>query len=179
MHTQEILNEYFSKHWTSGNQTGASSPREIIKKIDPHEWLLDVGCGKNPFKSVHPRTIGIDPVFHEADYRCTIEEFKPTGMKFDVATVLGSINFGTTDVIELQISKLVNCLKPTSRVYWRLNPGRADHGTPYANNIVFFNWSFELLKQFAAQYNFKQTVELLDEHPTRPRLYAEWCREVS
>ena len=63
---------------------------------------------------------------------------------FDVATCLGSINFGSIDVISKQIAKVVSCLKPKSRVYWRLNPGRQDHPNRFCENIDYFPWTLEI-----------------------------------
>jgi hypothetical protein len=175
MHNQEFLNNYFRNHWTAGNTRGITSPEEIVKKINSHEWLLDVGCGRNPFKVLHINTIGIDPAFDEADYKCTIEEFN-NSFKFDVATCLGSINFGSFDVIENQIDKVVSLLQPKSRIYWRLNPGRKDHDNEECNQVPFFPWTFEILRQFALKHNYVQTSEEIDAHISRPRLYAEWHR---
>jgi len=175
MHNQEILNEYFSKHWVTGNLRGLTSPTRISTFIKDDEWLLDVGCGTNPFKSLVKNVVGIDPAFDQADYKCTIEEYQPTRL-FDVATCLGSINFGNEDIIERQIDKVVSCLNLKSRIYWRLNPGRRDHDNKECSNIPFFPWTFEKLNVFAKKYNYLQTVEKIDEHLTRPRLYAEWHR---
>jgi len=175
MHNQKFLNDYFHNHWTSGNTRGTTSPEEIVKKINPSEWVLDVGCGRNPFKALHINTVGIDPAFDEADYKCTIEEYVPDRI-FDVATCLGSINFGTIETIEEQINKVVSCLKPVSRIYWRLNPGRKDHDNEECNQVPFFPWTFEILRQFALTHNYVQSVEKIDAHVSRPRLYAEWHR---
>jgi hypothetical protein len=83
---------------------------------------------------------------------------------------------GITQPVAEQINKVVSCLKPTSRIYWRLNPGRYDHDNEECQNIPFFPWTFEKLREFADKHNYKQTVEKIDEHPTKPRLYAEWHR---
>jgi hypothetical protein len=167
------LNEYFSKHWVPGNLRGLTSPIRISSFIKDNEWLLDVGCGTNPFKSLVKNVIGVDPAFDQADFKCTIEEYQPTRL-FNVATCLGSINFGTADTIELQIDKVVSCLTSSSRIYWRLNPGRHDHDNKECLSIPFFPWTFEKLNIFAKKHNYTQTVEKIDEHLTRPRLYAEW-----
>jgi hypothetical protein len=158
-----------------GNSRGLTNPNRIAKFIKDDEWLLDVGCGTNPFKSLVKNVIGIDPAFDQADYKCTIEEYQLDRL-FNVAACLGSINFGTEDIIESQINKVVNCLTPSSRIYWRLNPGRRDHDNNECSNIPFFPWTFEKLNVFAKKHNYIQTVEKIDEHLTRPRLYAEWHR---
>lgn len=176
MHNQKFLNEYFANHWNPGTGRAITNHLEIIKKIKQEEWLLDVGCGKNPFKILHARTVGIDPAFKEADYFCTIENFEIKDFKFDVATCLGSINFGTEEIIDRQISKVVSLLKPKSRIYWRLNPGRNDHDSELCHQIMFFPWTHEILSRYADKHKYTQTNEILEQHPTRPRLYAEWHR---
>jgi len=175
MHDQKLLNEYFSKHWVSGTSRGLTNPVRISSFIKDEEWLLDVGCGVNPFKSLVKNVIGIDPAFDQADFKCTIEEYQPNRL-FDVATCLGSINFGNAEIIERQIDKVVSCLAPSSKIYWRLNSGRHDHGNTECLAIPFFPWTFEKLNVFAKKHNYIQTVELVDQHLTRPRLYAEWHR---
>ena len=174
-HDQNLLNEYFSNYWVPGNNRGITSPVEITKLITEDEWQLDVGCGTNPFKEFRKNVIGIDPAFDQADIKCTIEEYVPDRL-FDVATCLGSINFGTIETIEKQIDKVVSCLKPVSRIYWRLNPGRKDHDNEECNQVPFFPWTFEILRQFAIKHNYVQLVEETDAHISRPRLYAEWHR---
>ena len=174
-HNQENLNTYFANFWVPGHSRGITSPSEITKLIEPSEWQLDVGCGSNPFKELRSNVVGIDPAFDQADIKCTIEDYVPDRL-FDVATCLGSINFGTVDVIENQIAKIVSCLKPTSRIYWRLNPGRHDHGNEECAGVPFFPWTFEILQGFAVKHNYTQTIEEIDAHVSRPRLYAEWHR---
>lgn len=175
MHDQKILNEYFSTHWDFGSGRQITSYENIAKKIKPNEWVLDVGCGHNPFKELLPNVVGIDPAFDNADYKCTIEEFQPQRL-FDVALCLGSINFGTEDIIKNQIQKVVNCLKNNSRIYWRLNPGRQDHENEECKKIMFFPWTFEYLEKLSKIHNYQQLKAEIDHHVTRPRLYAEWHR---
>lgn len=175
-HDQNFLNLYFSKYWQPGIHRGISSPHEIVKHIKQEEWLLDVGCGRNQFKSLHTNTIGIDPAFDEADFKTTIENFEFSKFKFDVATCLGSINFGDEFTINNQIKKIVSLLKPTGRIYWRLNPGRYDHRNDQCYLVPFFNWDFVKLQKFADKYSFIQLNEQTDGSSDKIRLYAEWKR---
>jgi len=175
VHNQGLITEYFSKHWSPGQGRGITSHGVLVEKFSNDEWILDVGCGTNPFRQLGKKVIGVDPAFDQADVKSTIEDYVPD-RQFDVATCLGSINFGTEEVVARQIAKVVSCLKPTSRIYWRLNPGRYDHDNEKCQDIPFFPWTFEKLREYADKHNYKQTVEEIDEHPTRPRLYAEWHR---
>lgn len=176
MHDQEFLNNYFRNHWRPSLDAYMYSAYDVIaNKIQPHEWLLDVGCGDNPFKRFLRNVTGVDPANDAADVVATIEEFYPT-RRFDVATCLGSINFGSEEIVSQQIDKVVSCLKPRSRVYWRLNPGRRDHASEVCQGISFFPWSFETLQKFAEKYDYRQNNQQTETNGRVVRLYAEWHR---
>ena len=175
-HDQEYLNDYFRNHWKpSVDAYQHSSYNTIAAQIKPHEWLLDVGCGHNPFKTLVKNVVGVDPAMSAADTVCTIEDFQPEKL-FDVATCLGSINFGTESVISAQIDKVVSCLKPRARIFWRLNPGRRDHASEKCQGIPFYPWSHRLLQSYAEKHDFHQTNERTETNNKVVRLYAEWYR---
>ena len=144
----------------------------LIDKVYSNEFVLDVGCGPNLFKKHISNLIGIDPAFSQADYQTTIEEFE-TNKKFDVAFCLGSINFGSPETVNNQIECVVNLLKPSARIYWRCNPGRRDHNNKECEEIDFFPWSAQLLKQYANKFGFKLT-DL--QNDANNRIYSEWTR---
>lgn len=169
---QEQLNEYFATKWTSNLDQYTYSGWNLLNNVSDEEWVLDVGCGPNPFKGKIKNLIGIDPAFEEADYKVTIDKFK-TDKKFDVAFCLGSINFGPGDKIISEINSLVKLLKPTARIYWRCNPGRQDHGNDECKDIDFFPWSYDLHLKFAKHFKFT-CVEL--KYDNNNRIYAEWVR---
>jgi hypothetical protein len=137
--------------------------------------LLDVGCGANPFKTLLPNVVGVDPAFGQADFHVTIEDFYATKL-FDVATCLGSLNFGDDAVIGRQIAKMVSHLKGHSRVYWRLNPGRRDHASEKCQGIPFYPWSHKRLQEFAELFDYRQCNEQTETDGRVVRLYAEWTR---
>lgn len=173
----EYLNNYFRHHWKpSLSAYSASSYESIASKILDHEYLLDVGCGSNPFKSLVKNCYGIDPANSAADLEVSIENFIPQ-RKYDVITCLGSINFGDESVISNQISRVVNCLENNGRIFWRLNPGRKDHDNEFCKKIPFYPWSFEKLQMFADKHNFIQTNEFIDQDENIVRLYAEWHKK--
>jgi hypothetical protein len=169
---QHDLNNYFSTHWRGQfNQYLFTGP-SLAKKIQPDEWVLDVGCGVNVFKPLIKNLVGIDPAFNQADVITTIEEFQ-TDRQFDVAFCLGSINFGDEKNILNQIKCVVNLLKPQSRIYWRCNPGLRDHGNKECQNIDFFPWSPALHNHYAQKFDFCVT-EIKEDFNNR--IYAEWSR---
>lgn len=169
---QQLLNNYFGIHWRGHLNLYNYSGLSLSKKIRPNEWVLDVGCGINPFKPLITNLVGIDPAFEQADHQTTIEEFI-TEQRFDVAFCLGSINFGDADNIKNQIKCVVNLLNPTARIYWRVNPGRKDHGNKECQAIDFFPWSPRLLTEYATLFGFT-LVDLKQD--LNNRLYAEWIR---
>jgi hypothetical protein len=166
------LNEYFSTKWEGNFDQYIYSGWNLVEKVYDHEWILDVGCGKNPFKGKIKNLIGIDPAFDEADYKVILTDFKPN-LKFDVAFCLGSINFGPEDKILSEIDYLINLLKPSSRIYWRCNPGKKDHGNKECQNIMFFNWSFDTHLRFSKYFGFTCAALKYDKNN---RIYSEWVR---
>jgi len=170
---QEGLNNYFSTHWRGHLNLYNYSGFSLAKKIKPDEWVLDVGCGINSFKTLIANLVGIDPAFGQADHQTTIEDFQ-TELRFDVAFCLGSINFGDEKTIKNQIKCVVNLLKPTARIYWRVNPGLQDHGNKECKSIEFFPWSVPLLLDYAKEFNFK-VVNIKDD--LNNRIYCEWLRK--
>lgn len=167
-HDQSFLNYYFANVWVGmrpNNKFGdflKLTGYNLARQIRPEEHVVDVGCGKNLFKGLIPKLTGIDPAFDEADYKVTIEEFK-TNQQFDVAFVLGSINFGDENVIRKQIAKVLTILKPKARIYWRCHPGTSKHPFEESNNIDFFPWSFEKHEELSKDFNCK-LVDLQWEH---------------
>lgn len=172
MNNQQLLNNYFSNNWRGHLNIYKYSGLSLAKKIKPEEWVLDVGCGINPFKQLVTNLIGIDPAFKQADYLTTIEDFQ-TDQRFDVAFCLGSINFGNEQNILNQIKCVDNLLNATARIYWRVNPGRKDHGNKECQNIEFFPWSKQLLHEYADKFNF--TVKDIQQDLNN-RIYCEWVR---
>jgi cyclopropane fatty-acyl-phospholipid synthase-like methyltransferase len=169
---QQDLNNYFNTHWRGQFNQYMFTGTALAKKIQKDEWVLDVGCGIHPFKSLITNLIGIDPAFPQADIMTTIEDFK-TEQRFDVAFCLGSINFGTEENVKDQIKCVVNLLKPRARIYWRCNPGLKDHGNKECHSIDFFPWSPKLLNEYAKQFGFKVT-EVKEDFNNR--IYCEWTR---
>ena len=168
---QTELNEYFAETWQSNLNQYKYSGWALVDKVRPGETVIDVGCGRNEFRERIPNLIGVDPAFSQADYQTTIENFQ-TEQRFDVAFCLGSINFGDKLIIMNQIACVVNCLKPTARIYWRCNPGHADHGNEECKNINFYPWTVDEHVKLSELFGFKLLTCCWDND----RIYAEWSR---
>jgi len=167
---QTSLNNYFSTVWQSNLNQYTYSGWALVDKIKPDELVLDVGCGFNEFKRRIPNLVGIDPANDRADFKLPIEYFR-NDIKFDVAFCLGSINFGSEINIVNQIACVVNCLKPNSRIYWRCNPGLADHNNDECKLIDFYPWTIEKHVELADLFGYK-LVEI--RWDSGNRIYAEW-----
>jgi len=173
---QDALNNYFANKWAPiYGECPDYTHRELATKISDDEWVLDVGCGYNPFKTLCKNVVGIDPAFDQADIMTTIEDYEPDRL-FDVAVCYGSINFGSEQDIRNQIAKVVSCLKETGRMYWRVNPGFKDHQHEDCKSIDFFPWTIEKLDEFATEFGFKQTNVRKEPVAHSERLHAEWHR---
>jgi SAM-dependent methyltransferase len=173
---QQDLDKYFSTIWKFDLSQYNYSGWQLIDKIQPHELVLDVGCGTNLFKSHIANLIGVDPAFDEADVKSSIESFAAdtsNHSKFDVAFCLGSINFGNEANILNQIEHVVKLLKPHARIYWRCNPGLADHGNDECTSINFYPWTIEKQIEFAERFGFNCNLIRWD---INNRIYAEWHR---
>ena len=169
---QTDLNNYFANTWQSNLGQYKYSGWRLVTLIQPNELVIDVGCGFNEFRGRIPNLIGIDPANAMADYRLSIEGFQ-TAERFDVAFCLGSINFGSEDNILNQINHVVRLLKPTARIYWRCNPGLADHNNEQCKDIDFYPWTIEKHVEFADRFGFRLNVARWD---SANRIYAEWSR---
>ena len=175
---QTYLNYYFRNVWSTLPVSTASinsiTGLELANQIKPNESVIDIGCGKNYFKKLIPNLVGIDPAFDEADYRVSLEEFVLTNKdKFNVAFCLGSINFGSKENIENQISLVKSLLLPNGRIYWRCNPGIHDHNTRESRYIDFYHWTFEEHVRLADMFNF-EIIELKLSNSINTRIYSEW-----
>ena len=159
-----------SKSWGREKPLYWSSYKRVLDQLDKDQWVLDVGCGINPLKFFHKKTYGIDITDVGSDEQVAIEDFE-SPRKFDVAICWGSINFGYYQLIDKQIEKLASVMnEKKSVIYWRLNPGMADHVDERCQNINFFPWSSELMFEFANEHNYTITELLPDEN----RIYCKW-----
>jgi hypothetical protein len=170
---QNKLNNYFANNWKSNLDQYQYSGWALVDKIRANESVLDVGCGFNEFKTRIPNLTGLDPANDRADVKLPIEEYFPP-YKFDVALCLGSINFGNKLTIMNQIACVINCLNPIARIYWRCNPGYADHGNEECKSIDFYPWTIEEHIKLSELFGFKLVTSCWDGN----RIYAEWSRSA-
>lgn len=168
------LNNYFANTWKSNLDQYKYSGWALVDKIRSGESVIDVGCGYNEFRGCIPNLIGVDPANTQADYRISIEGFQ-SDEQFDVAFCLGSINFGDKVTIVNQIHHVVRLLKPRARIYWRCNPGVADHGNEACKEIDFYPWTIAKHVKHSTEFGFRLITACWDSND---RIYAEWSRSA-
>lgn len=110
---------------------------DTVRALAPR-FVVDVGCGDNPFKGRIANLIGIDLVNPAADLICDLLDAPIRPRSIDVVLALGCINFGPRDLIEHQLRHVAGWLTETGRIIMRANPGR-----PPRPGLEFFPWSAE------------------------------------
>lgn len=177
---QTQLNDYFSQHWSPANNWTITNEANIASMIKEFEYVLDVGCGYNPFKSyLGDKLYAFDPAINSGNELCSLEDFDAEGDQWDLVLCMGSINFGDEDHIASQIEKVVSFVKPGGRILWRQNPGNADHDNEECKSVPFFPWSKEHNYAFAARFGCRVIDFDIDKHKVdneKVRLYAEWIK---
>jgi hypothetical protein len=103
----------------------------LADRIKNHEWVLDIGCANFNFKSRIKNIIGIDTYNDRADFKCSFDEYVPDRM-FDAIFCLGVFHFCDDEFLERQLNKMISCLNPRGRIYWRCQP--VNTGDPEIDN---------------------------------------------
>lgn len=152
--------DYDYTGWTLVDEVNALNPSSV----------LDVGCGYHPFKGRIHNLVGIDPYNNCADYEVDILDYKVRAGSHDVILALGSINFNSRDEIEQRFAHCVGLLKTGGKFYLRANPGITHRTGPY---VDVFEWSFEVVNQFAEIYNLRLETFKQD---TNDRLYFVYTK---
>jgi hypothetical protein len=145
--SERYILRFFGEIWKPRtddyNHTGWQLVDEV-NRLNPKN-VLDVGCGYHPFKG------RIQNYNDRADFQVDILEYR-VKHKHDVIIALGSINFNSRDEIEARMQHCVDLLETGGRFYLRANPGIPHKTGPY---VDIFPWSFEIVSEFAEQFNLK------------------------
>lgn len=145
---------------------------DLIQRIDPKAWVLDIGCGDNLFRPHLPNLIGIDPATDAADICVSLQHYQPDRL-FDVALCLGSIQGDDTEVRD-QIAKIRDLLTDCGRIYWRCMPDPPPYAVPDWMSL----WTFDRHRKLAHDFGF-EVIDLaweLRPPPKSARIYAEWIK---
>ena len=151
----DIDNKYSARFWGGGvwqprtdvyQYTGWGIVDEINKR-NPR-YVLDVGCGYNPFKPRIQNLTGIDKFNNSADYMVDILEYNVEPNTYDAVIVFGSINFGEYEDIATRFSKVFELTAPGGRIYVRANPGESHKNGLW---IQIYPWDFETAHRIAKE----------------------------
>lgn len=152
--SERYILRFFSEIWkprTGDYEHTGWELADEVNKLNPVS-VLDVGCGYHPFKGRIQNLIGIDPYNNCADYEVDILDYKVKPESHDVIIALGSINFNSRDEIQQRFAHCVTLLKTGGKFFLRANPGITHKTGPY---VEIFNWTFEVVNEFAELYNLK------------------------
>jgi hypothetical protein len=152
--SERYILRFFSEIWkprTGDYEHTGWELADEVNKLNPAS-VLDVGCGYHPFKGRIQNLIGIDPYNNCADYEVDILDYKVKPESHDVIIALGSINFNSRDEIQQRFAHCVTLLKTGGKFFLRANPGITHKTGPY---VEIFNWTFEIVNEFAELYNLK------------------------
>jgi len=167
----KIILNYFENNWKPDYDKFKYSGWALLNLIPKDVAVLDIGCGYNLFKEHFENLYGIDPANDKADEVISIEDFNSAGNQWDVVLCLGSLNFGTKEVVEAQVEKAVSLCKKDGIIIWRQNPGIGDHPWKGVEEIKFFPWTFEDNFSWANQFNCNVEECKWD---TGNRIYSVW-----
>lgn len=130
---------------------------ELAKEISDNEWVLDVGCGINPFKGTIKNLIGIDPIkYYDSlvDVVTKLENYE-TEQKFDAFFCLGSLNPVNKQTLYNQFTKMQSLANTKHRIYIRSFSW--DHGI----------WNYTLINDLCRDFNMKCSV-FKEDRNTKP-----------
>jgi len=149
--SERYIHRFFAEIWKPRTNDYDYTGWQLVDEINALEprSVLDVGCGYHPFKGRVHNLVGIDPYNNCADYMVDILDYVGS---HDVVIALGSINFNDRAEIESRFARCVNLLDTGGRFYLRANPGITHRTGPY---VEIFNWTFEVVQEFADRYNLK------------------------
>ncbi|HXM56299.1 MAG TPA: class I SAM-dependent methyltransferase [Candidatus Dormibacteraeota bacterium] len=159
MEQRDALRAFFSAaRWRSSMDLFPLSGWNLIDEVNAlrPRFVVDAGCGFNPFKGRIPNLIGIDLVNEAADLVCDLAEAPVRDGSIDVALALGSINFGDREDVRAGLATVHRWLTPGGRLFLRANPGE-----PIGGGVVVFPWSAEEARSLGA------AVGLQVERPVR------------
>ena len=120
-----------NKYERCGNETIA-----LINSLNP-QLVLDLGCGNNRYKPHIKNLVGIDIVHKDADIISDISKLDYTNDSVDACLCYGSINFGTHQVIEKQLTEMFRVLKTGGLAVFRGNMNDSQ------NDAIYYGWNEE------------------------------------
>jgi SAM-dependent methyltransferase len=153
--------------------------------------VIDLGCGVNQYKTLINNLVGVDIIGCREDI---IADISDLSMYFkdgsaDVVLALGSINFGTDEVIEKQLKEVKRLLKPGGVAYFRANQN--DHDPNHEGKLYYYEWSKDRVVEWADKLKFeiisdvvikegrqgvldRMNKEFVSKQRSKTRLFWKW-----
>jgi hypothetical protein len=171
-YAQYQLNVFYGPSWLNRDTTLDQfqySGYVLGEKINIAERVIHVDCGNNPFRNMVSNLTGIDPYNPSADHVMSVDQYAYSykSNKFNVAFLLGAVNFGTKQDVQDKLAATVGLLRNRdSRMYFRCYTV-----PPAGAPDDFFSWDYNLQVEFANLFEFDIVEMETDTHDT---IYAEW-----
>jgi hypothetical protein len=141
---------YEGYHWAEQYKFAGLNLIDEINQLDP-DLVIDAGCAHNRFKGHIQNLVGFDRnPFPFADLHTTIEAapFRPECA--DVVLALGSMHFGTKELVEQQVDRIVSWTKPGGFIVMRVN-SKIYYNDEYTD--IRYNWTNEDRQYFSKKHN--------------------------
>jgi hypothetical protein len=122
----------------------------IVGKIKDDEFVLDVGCGYNPFKGRIKNLVSIDKYNPAADQVVDILDYTAPLNSFDAVIALGATNLHSFKLIMMQIEKIISLVKPGGKIFMRVNPGFDEVTSP---KMALCDWTIPDIHFLTRKYN--------------------------
>jgi len=141
---------------------------DYVNQLNPN-LVIDAGCGRNQYKNKIPNLIGIDPGdYQNVDMNVSILDapFEPECA--DVVMAIGSIQFVSFKFIRLNVSKIVDWVKPSGHIVMRVTMRTDDtlKRIRFDNKVKLVPWTEELIKEITELNNLKLVVQPFEEKVT-------------
>lgn len=156
--TDEYLNQTLNKlfdpgtyqgHlWTDQYKVAGLNLIDEINQLDP-DLVIDAGCAHNRFKGHIKNLIGFDRAcFPFADLHMKIEDAAFRSESADVVLALGSMHFGSKELVEQQLDNVISWVKPGGFIVMRVNH------TPTNSTVnIRFQWTNQIIEYFTKKHN--------------------------
>jgi hypothetical protein len=141
---------YRGHHWADQYNVAGLNLIDEINQLDP-DLVIDAGCAHNRFKGHIQNLIGFDRAYFPfADLYVAIEDapFRPESA--DAVLALGSMHFGTRELVERQVDRVVSWVKPGGFIVMRVN-NKIHFNDKYAD--IRYHWTDDDRKYFAEKHN--------------------------
>ena len=141
---------YWRPNYMDGKTDNLAEYDTIVGKIKEDNFVLDVGCGYNPFKGRIKNLVSIDKYNPAADQVVDILDYTAPLNSFDVVIALGATNLYSFKLIMMQIEKIVSLVKPGGKIFMRVNPGFDEVTSP---KMACCHWTVPDIHFLTRKYN--------------------------